>query len=102
MMESSEKKGADGNRIIDEKLFRFFSEGGMMRDGYVVVFDDPELNKMLGSGIIFPTEVQAREFVTDPEATPFVVRRVKVGLGIPDEALDEMKANVRKTAAQGE
>jgi hypothetical protein len=99
-MENSGKKGADGNRIIDEKLLQFFNNGGMMRDGYVIVFDDQELNRMLGNGIIFPTEVQAREFVADPVATPFAVRKVKVGLGIPNEVLDEMQAKAREASKE--
>lgn len=100
-MENSGKTNAGSNCIIDEKLLGFLKEGGMMRDGYVIVFDDPELNKMLDNGIIFPTEVQAREFVADPVATPFVVRKVKVGLGIPNETLDEMRAKARE-ASKGE
>lgn len=100
-MENSGKTNAGSNCIIDEKLFGFLKEGGMMRDGYVIVFDDPELNKTLGiNGIIFPTEVQAREFVADPVATPFAVRKVKVGLGIPNETLDEMQAKAREASKE--
>ena len=100
-MENSGKTNAGSNCTIDEKLFSFFKNGGMMRDGFVVVFGDPELNKkMLGNSIIYPTEVMARESVVDPVATPFVVCKVKVGLGIPNETLDEMQAKAREASKE--